>query len=230
MAADRAQRGRGIREPIREPIGDRGVVDAGAGIGLGGELAPQRERRRAAVLPKLGQHDGVVRGIDHDRHVGMVLGRGADHGGTADVDVLDAGFEIGALGDGCFERIEADDEEIDRRDAVRTHGGGVIRVVADGEQAAMDLGMQRLHPAVHHFGEAGHLGDFEHGKAGVRQRLARAPGRDELHSLRRQRTRELDDARLVGNGNEGARDAAEAFGHDRTSVPIPKFASPRSAL
>jgi len=145
----------------------------------------------------------------------VVLGRGADHGGTADVDVLDAGVEIGALGDGRLERIEADDEEIDRLDVVRTHGGGVIRVVADGEQAAMDLRMQRLHPAVHHFGEAGHLGDVADGNARFRQRLAGASGRDELDSLRRQRTRELDEARLVGNGNEGASDAAEAFGHDR---------------
>src|SRR5262249_4370176 len=112
-------------------------------------------------------------------------------------------------------RIEADDEEIDRLDAVRAHGGGVIRVVTDGEQAAMDLGMQRLHPAVHHFGEAGHLGDIERANAGVRQRLAGASSRDELDSRRRQRARELDEARLVGNGDEGASDAAEASGHDR---------------
>ena len=105
----------------------------------------------------------------------MVLGRGADHGGTADVDVLDAGFEIGALGDGCFERIEADDEEIDRLDVVRTHGGGVIRVVADGEQAAMDLGMQRLHPAVHHFGEAGHVRNPDGGQAGLSEYLGGPP-------------------------------------------------------
>ncbi len=194
-AADRAEGRRRIRELIREPVGDRGVIDAGAGIGLGGELAAQRERGRAAVLPELCQHDRIVAGIDHDRDVGVILGRGADHGRAADVDILDAGFEIGALRDRCLERIEADDEEIDRADAVRAHRGGVIRVVAHREQAAMHLGMQRLHPAVHHFGKAGQLGHVEDGKARVRQRFASAAGRDELDASPRQRTRELDDAR-----------------------------------
>ena len=97
----------------------------------------------------------------------------------------------------------------------KIHGGLLaIRDNAD-HAAAMDLRMQRLHPAVHHFGEAGHLGDVADANARFRQRLAGASGRDELDSLRRQRTRELDEARLVGNGNEGASDAAEAFGHDR---------------
>src|SRR5215510_7569847 len=102
-AADCTEGGRGIGELIREPVGDRGVIDAGASIGLGGELAAQRKRRRAAVLPELCQHDRIVAGIDHDRHLGVILGGGADHGGTADVDILDAGFEIGALCHGCLE-------------------------------------------------------------------------------------------------------------------------------
>src|SRR4029077_17935013 len=110
--------------------------------------------------------------IDDDRDVDVVLGRGADHGRTADVDVLDAGLEGGAVGDACFERVEVDDQEIDRPDAVRTHRGGVILVVAHGEQAAVHLGMQRLYPAVHHFGKTGQLGDFEHRESGAPQRPA----------------------------------------------------------
>src|SRR5262249_60681508 len=80
--------------------------------------------------------------------------------------------------------------------------------------AAMDLGEPLLHTTVHHLGEAGQLGGIEDGKARVRQRLAGASGRNELYSLPHQRTRELDEIRLVGNGNESARDAAEAVGHD----------------
>ena len=166
------------------------------------------------MLCELGQHDRVVARVDHDGDVGVVLGRGADHGGAADVDVLDAGREVGALGDGRFERIEIDDEEIDRADAVRLHRARMLAVVADREQAAVHLGMQRLDAAVHHFGKAGELGDVEHGNAGIGQRLARAAGGNELDAVRGQRAGEIDQARLVGNGEEGARDAAEMVGHD----------------
>ena len=38
-------------------------------------------------------------------------------------------------------------------------GAVVLGVAADGEQAAVHLGVQRLQPAVHHLGKAGVLGD-----------------------------------------------------------------------
>jgi hypothetical protein len=183
MPADRTECRRRVADLFGEPIGDRRIVNGGAGISLGGELAPQRECGRAAMLAQFRQHGRIVTRIDDDRHVGVVLGRGADHGRAADVDVLDAGLEVGALGDGCFERIEADDEEVDGSNAVRAHRGGVIVIVAHGEQATVHLGMQRLHAAVHHFGKAGQLRDFEHRQPGVRQRLAGAAGRDQLDSL-----------------------------------------------
>ena len=42
---------------------------------------------------------------------------------------------------------------------VLLEGGLVLGIVADGEDAAVDARMQRLDPAVEHFGKAGHLGD-----------------------------------------------------------------------
>jgi len=99
VAADRAEGGRGIRELIREPIGDRGVIDAGAGIGLGGELAPQRERRRAAVLPDLASTTAFSRGVigPSTATSAWFLAAARIMAGTADVDVLDAGFESAPL-------------------------------------------------------------------------------------------------------------------------------------
>ena len=209
--AERAIRRRRIGELVREPVGDGGVIGGGAGIGLGGELAAQRQRGRAVVLRRAPRSTRrIVAGIDHDRHVGVVLGGGADHGGAADVDVLDAGLEVGALRDRRLERIEVDDQEIDRPDAVCAHRRGVVLVVADREQAAMHLGMQRLHAAVHHLGKAGELGDVEHGEAGIGQRLAGAAGRDELDAVLGERAGEIDQAGLVGDGDEGAGDAAES--------------------
>ena len=92
----------------------------------------------------------------------MVLGRRADHGGPADVDVLDAGVEVCALRHCCFERIQADDEEIDRLDAVRTHCGVMMLIVAQRQQAAVHLGMKGFHSTVHHLRKAGQLGNVEH--------------------------------------------------------------------
>ena len=128
------------------------------------------------MLVELGEHYGVIAGVDHHRHVGMVLGGGADHGGAADVDVFDASRKIGALRDRCFKRIKADDEEIDRPDAMRTHGRGVLLIIPHSQQAAVHFGVKRLHPTIHHFGETGQLGNVEYGKPSVRQRFAGAAG------------------------------------------------------
>ena len=154
LAAEGAVVGRAVVQRVGEPVGDRRVIGGGARIGLGGELLAQRERGHAGVLGELGEHGGVVGGLDHDRDVGVVLGGGADHRRAADVDVLDAVVESRALRDGRLERIEIDHQQIDRPDAVRVHRGGVLRVVADRQQAAMHLRVQRLDPAVHHLRES----------------------------------------------------------------------------
>jgi len=42
---------------------------------------------------------------------------------------------------------------------MRLHRVGMLLVVADREQAAMHLGVQRLDPAIHHFGKARQVRD-----------------------------------------------------------------------
>ena len=71
------------------------------------------------------------------------------------------------------------------------------------------FGMQRLHAAVHHLGKAGELGHVAHLQAGVGERLAGAAGRDQLDAVAGERAGELDQAGLVGHGEQGAGDAAE---------------------
>ena len=68
------------------------------------------------------------------------------------------------LRDRLLERVEVDADEVDRLDAVLLHRGDVLGVVALGEQAAVDLRVQRLDPAVHHLGEAGDLADVGDGQ------------------------------------------------------------------
>ena len=127
--------------------------------------------------------------------------------------------EIGAARDGVLERIEIDHQQIDRPDVVRTHRVGVGGIAAHRQQAAMDRRMQRLDPAVHHFGKSGEIADVEHGEPGVAQGLARAAGRNQLDAVAGQRAGEVDDAGFVGDGNEGARYAAELLGHRLSLLP-----------
>ena len=119
-------------------------------VRLRGEPAAQRQRG-AAVRERF-EHLGIVGGIDDDGDVLVILRRRAQHRRAADVDVLDRVGEraVGPRG-GRFERIEIDDQQIDRRDVVLRHH----RIVgaAPAEQAAVHFRMQRLDAAVHDFGK-----------------------------------------------------------------------------
>ena len=128
----------------------------------------------------------------------MVLGRRADHRRAADIDILDDLVAAGAVGDGLGERVEIDDDEVDRADAVFGHRGGVRRVVAHRQQATMDHRVQCLDPPVHHLGKAGEVGDVAHAVAHVAQRLGRAAGRNQFHAMRVERGGEWFEAALVG--------------------------------
>ncbi len=70
------------------------------------------------------------------------------------------------------------------------------------QNAAVNLRMQRLHPAVHQFRKPGVVSHFARGDAGFRQRAMRIAGRKDLDAVRDERGREFDDARLVGNADE----------------------------
>ena len=129
----------------------------------------------------------------------------ADQRRAADVDVLDALVEAGALRDGRLERIEIDDQQIDRRDAVRRGLRLVLSAAAHGQQAAVHLGMQRLHAAVEHLGKARELGDILHRRApSARSAAAVPPVEISSTPISCKRSRELDETRLVGDGKQRA--------------------------
>jgi hypothetical protein len=132
----------------------------------------------------------------------VVLGGGADHGGAADVDILDAVVVGSTLGGGRLEGIEVDDQQIDRGDTMRLGRARVLGVAADGEEPAVHQGMQRLEAAVHHLGKAGVLGDVGDGDAGVFEGLGRAAGRQHLDAARGERAGKLDEPGLVGDRDQ----------------------------
>ncbi len=106
------------------------------------------------MLFDFGERFVVLIGRCQHADVVPVLGRGTQHGRAADIDVLDGLFQraIG-FGDGRFEGIEIQHQQVDRRDAQLGHD--CVIGAAAAEQAAMDLRVQGLDAAVHDFGKAG---------------------------------------------------------------------------
>ena len=66
----------------------------------------------------------------------------------------------------------------------------VLRVIVPGEDAAVDLWMERFQPAFHHFGEAGVLGDVADADALLLQVLPRAAGAIDFDPRRGQPSRQ----------------------------------------
>ena len=93
----------------RQVGGDQRVVEGGVGERLLGQLLPQLQGDVAAVLDG-GDDRRVVLFIDQDDGVLEILGRGADQGRPADVDVLQHGIQVGGLFfQGGLEGIKIDD-------------------------------------------------------------------------------------------------------------------------
>jgi hypothetical protein len=117
----------------------------------------------------------IVGRIAEHGDVRVILRRRTQQRRAADIDVLDSLAERHvAARHGLFERIEIDDDKIDRLDPLCRHH----RIVdtAAGEDPAMDFGVQGLDPAFHHFREAGMSRYIAHFETGLAQGLRRSAG------------------------------------------------------
>ena len=137
--------GRGVRHVAclgGKPTGDSRIVGGGSLVDLHLQATTGGKRGAAAGLAHLGQ-DGIVVGrVGDDGNARSVLSGGAQHGGTANVDVLD-GVRKGDLGvgDGLLELVQVDDDQVDQLNAVL---GGLLHVllgIAAGQQRAVNLGV-----------------------------------------------------------------------------------------
>ena len=106
-----------------------------------------------------------------------------------------------ALG-GSAERIEVDDDELERLDRRDRKLPAVVGVPAIGEDPRMDPRMERLHPPVEHLREAGDRGDVRDRHA----RLAEGPRRparaDQLEAAAHESPGEVHQPRLVRDRQE----------------------------
>lgn len=138
-----------------EPTGDSRVVGGGGLVDLHLQATTGGKRGAATGLAHLGQ-DGIIVGrVGDDGNARGVLGGRAQHGRTADVDVLD-GIREGDLGvgDGLLELVQVDDDQVDQLNAVLCRLLHVLLGIAAGQQRAVNLGVQGLNAAVHHLGIA----------------------------------------------------------------------------
>ena len=203
-----------------QEVGDGRVVPGGVRERLRGELEPGRGADAPGPLPHFFHDSRVVAGIAHDRHRRMVFGRGPQHGGATDVDVLHRFFETAVRpGDRAFEGIEVDDQQIDRFDSVLAHDAVVD--AAPAEQSTVHVRVKGLDPSRHDLrkaGQRGYLGDRD---ARRTQEAGRAPGRNQLHPQRSQGTGELLDSVLVRYADERSADACLSR-HRRPSAAAPR--------
>ena len=67
------------------------------------------------------------------------------------------------LGGGFLESVEIHYDHIDGLNSVPGHGCDMLRIFATKQNAAVNLGMQRLDAAVEHFRKTSKLGDVFYG-------------------------------------------------------------------
>ena len=172
-----------------QPLHDRRVVGRGLREGFDRVRAARLEADRSRVRPHLIEEVVVLRGRRDDRDPLMVLRRGPRHRRATDVDRLDVwAFE---------ERIKVRHNEVERHDAIAFEIGDVLGVAAIGEQPAVDLRVQRLHPAAEHLGRVGENLDARHRDFRSGDGIGRAARRHQLDTEFVQSAHETGEHRLV---------------------------------
>ena len=155
---------------------------------------------RAPWPTELVEHFRVVGRSDDDEHVAEVLGGGANQARAADVDLLHEGVE-GRLGilRRLGERVQVDDHEIDRGDAVAGDRREVVGPGPPRQDAGVDGRVQGLDPAVHHLGKPGDVGDADDRQPRCGKRRGGAPCRHELDTESGETAAKIREPGLVRN-------------------------------
>ena len=190
------------QQRVGETAGHRRVIGGCAGEGLEREadcrVASDPTPRRDLV-----EHCVVLLAATDDDDVRVILRGGPQHRRPSDIDHLDQRRGRRATRQGLREGIERDDHQVNRADAVRLEHSAIARVFATREDAGMDRGMQRLHPAVENLRKSRDLGHLAQRHAFLAQQRRSAAGREDLDAVRVQRARELRHAGLVPRRDEG---------------------------
>ena len=106
---------------------------------------------------------------------------------------------------GGRERVQVDDDELERGDRGGEQLAPMVVEAAVGQDAAVDPRMERLDPPVEHLREPGHGGHVGDRQAGVAQRPGRAAGRDELEAAARPGPRPSSTSPVLSETDSSAR-------------------------
>ena len=177
-------------------VGDHAIVLGGMFERLHHQIVTGVVAGGAAVGLHFGDDGVVARSVNHNGHVFVVFRGGAHHGRTADVDVFDSGGQITVrIGNGCFERIQVNNNHVDGFDAVLGH----YRIVgtATTQDATVYFGVQGLNAAVHHFREASVVGYFHGVDAVFGEQAEGAACGEDFNALCAQRLGKFNDTGFV---------------------------------
>ena len=153
---DGVQRGR-LGPVLGGPLVDGGVIGGGVREGLAASHLRSSKEKPVPSATR-GGDQCIIGRVGDDGHGGVVLGRAAHHGGTADVDLLDGIGLVGAGAHGVGERVQVDDHQVERLDAELLELLGVLGVGHISQNAGVNVRVQRLDAAVEAFGESGDIG------------------------------------------------------------------------
>lgn len=187
-------------------MADRAVVGAGELENLDREIDPLGQGDRTTGHHLLRHPAVVIRISDHD-HALVILGRGAEHGRTAHVDVLDGHFPgTGETSDGYFERVQIHHDHVHHLDPeIGEHATMLWRSLR--QHAGQNAGVERLDASLETFGEVRDLIHVHDWHVMFAQEFRRPTGRDDFPAQSVKTPRELIDPVLV-------RDTDDDAGHD----------------
>src|SRR5690554_4292400 len=194
-----------VRGTAAQVVGDGTVVTGGVLEGFYRQVEASAVGQLAVVVRQLFQYPAVVGGVHHNGHIVVVLGGGANHGGAADVDVLNGGGQVAVrVGHGVLERVQVDHHHVDGVDAMLAHNG--VIGTATAKDATVNLRVQGFDPPVHHFREAGVIGHFGDGHLVFLQQTEGSAGGKQLNAAFCEGAAELDDAGFITHADQSATD------------------------
>jgi hypothetical protein len=124
--------------------------------------------------------------------------------------------------DDLRERIEVDDDEVERPNVMLVERSEVVRMVAPREDRGVDPGVQSLHAPAEELRDLGQVLDPRHVEAVLGQVVGRPAAGDDVDAELGEAAGELGQASLVEGGDESAFDqeisSRTAFGNSRCST------------
>ena len=162
-------------------ISDGAVVQTGVQEGFSGK--GKAEIFGQCVVFDSVQDVVILGRIHHDGYIFIVLSCRTYHGRTTDIDVFD-GFCAGDVRfcNGFTEWIQVNSHQVDTGDAVFFHGFHMVWVITDSQDAAVNLWMQSLYSAIHHFRKTSHFGNRFHWNASVGNGFHGAASRNNFYA------------------------------------------------